>query len=294
VRAVAVSPEGQYVVAGRMNGGLVLYYLTGTVITPTNYLQTAYVYKDGVPYAGAEVTVSESSTYPYTWAVKNVVAVDNAGKITFYASEGYSYKFDIGTEYSGIFTTTAAHAPMVIQITTPPVSYSYKVSVSEGVTPGTIIFNFTSNKGAADSIVATVVNAGTGSVIVTETYLSTATVNDVIITGMPGINLRVDTTINFPGEYPIRQSQMVLNMTSGFPQISIPGLDVHQKNALFIILLMIIAGLFSYANAHRGAIIVVFFAAAMNLLGLITVPLYIIAFAGVLAILAAFVRGSRT
>jgi hypothetical protein len=71
-------------------------------------------------------------------------------------------------------------------------------------------------------------------------------------------------------------------------------LDTQIMTALFTILLMIFAGLASYANAPKVAVAVVVFAAILSLTNVIAVPITIIMVAGGVAMLSAIARSART
>jgi hypothetical protein len=71
-------------------------------------------------------------------------------------------------------------------------------------------------------------------------------------------------------------------------------LDTQIMTALFTILLMIFAGLASFANAPKVAVGVVVFAAILSLTNVIAVPITVVMVAGGVAMLSVIARSVRS
>jgi hypothetical protein len=270
--------------------------MTGTPSEET-YQQDAYVIKNGAPYTGVNVTVYESKVSPYTWSVKYLKLTDGRGMISFLASEGYYYRFrtiDTG-ELDTIRASSASHAAFYMSITTSLINYTYAVGVNASSNTSSVTITFSSPSGIANFVNVTVMNSTTGQIVATGSYSSTDVFTSTLNTGHSNWTYIVKTEVYYPGYDVIEKTDIVApeGVIFDIGSSLIPYLDMYQRNGLFLILLMVISGLFSWAQAHRGALIVVAVALMFRMTGLITVRYEIIMLAAGFAILASFIRGSR-
>ena len=293
INAVAVAWDGSSVTVGRF-GGTLEYYLTNVTIpvTPTpapNAEVTVYAFKDGANYQSQPVTIYSSASSPYSWVPLEVVYTDGLGKLTYTTAPGTYYKFVVnnvaGTEHGEgeqIWQSNAASTTVYIYVLSPATPYEWNAYYTKSTSNVTVVYT---DSIIATNVMVTIRDLKTNLDVMTRSFPSTSNFileyHDVsgigsyqvsIVINRQGISLRDQRMVSSPNTYGI-----------SFP------IDDYIKWAIATIILMVVAGLFSYSHSKRGALAVVIIAVIMMLIGMLPWSMTVVAsLAAIFAVMSLF------
>lgn len=295
--------RGSYFGIGRMDGSFTLIYPTtsggssggssvGGIYTPNEFYQEIFVFRNGKAIIGDVVTVSvNTSPTMDDYNEYFVGTTDSHGKIVYKATSGYYYKVNVNNgEKIETFAATSTRTYYIVNINSPVMSSRYSFRTEYNDTSKKILMSYIDNQGVASSITFRVVNVANNTEVYNTSGIGSSLTAEYYDPSSGTLSYRVYMEANRYDGSTVRDSRYV--QSSNTWKINLSGVDSIIRNAIFTVMIMVIAGLFSYTNNVRGAIIVVFIGAAFTLFGLVDVPWWIIAMAGTLAILGAFGKGS--
>jgi hypothetical protein len=286
ITSIAMSWDGQYVFVGRTNGLLEFYNTSvSTVITPTptggvgsSIDASVRVYKDSAPYTNQPVAVYSSTTTPYTWVPIGSGYTDGMGRFTYTTTIGTYYKFVVnGGEGEQIWQSNSASTIVqifIISVSTPYEWNAYYATPSNNVT---VVYSDTVTP---TSITVTILDLKTNLQVLTRTYLATPSFTMEYHDPLGNGSYQVNILINRMG-MTVRDQRTV---TSPNAYGTILPTDNYIVWAISTVVLMLIAGMFSYSNSKRGAFAVVVIAVIMMLFkllpwGMVTVAMLAALFA---------------
>ena len=290
INAVSVLWDGSGVVVGRF-GGTLEYYNTNVTIPVTttmapNNEASVYVFKDGAAYVNQLVTIYMSATTPSGWVPVGSMYTDSLGKISYSSTAGAYYKFVVnnvvGTtsgEGETIWQSNAASPTVYVYVISPSTPYEWNAYYNPTTNNVTVVYSDTI---VPESIVLTIKDLKTNINVITRTIVATPNFileyTDVSGTG----SYQVSVVINRMGSS-VRDQRMVTSpKTYG---ITFPN-DSNITFAASTLILMIIAGLFSYAHSKRGALAVVIVAVVMMVFRLLPWTTGMVAVVGIAAMFA--------
>lgn len=304
VNDVAMSWRGEYVVAGRADGTLVLYRTASAAenVTPeSNVTATSYyvpsfpleilVLRDGNPLPSQLITVYENTTLSRDDMVQIAsVTTDSTGKAVVTVISGNRYRIDlnggggINTKY---YDAAYAHPYVIFTLSTMkfPSAYDYDVRYNDDTS--IISMRYSDNYDPAQSVTFKVTRLDTG-VIVYENTTTSSTIVYKEFKDTHNTSYRVDMTVVRADGSVVKDTMYV--SPSNFFGVVLP-FDDRLRNAIFTILLMTSAGFFTYINSTRGAMVVILFAVFLALIGWISIPWYILGAAAAVIVLSALARG---
>jgi hypothetical protein len=270
--AVSTSWDGAVVVAGRFGGTLEYFDTNVTIpVTPTiGYADASvYVFKDGAEYEFQPVTIYSSTSDITNWTPVTVLTTDSSGKITYTTTVGTYYKFVVnnvvGTtegEASKIWQSNSASTTIYMYVLSPSTPYEWNAYYNPSNHNVTVVY---SDSVTPSSVTVTIKDLKTTLNVLTRTFTSTPSFtleyHDTLQNGTYQVNIVINR-LNMT----VRDQRIVTSPdTYG---ISLP-VDNYIIWAISTIILMIIAGLFGYANSRRGALAVVVIAFLFMWFGLL-------------------------
>lgn len=293
ILAVATTWTGDAVIVGRF-GGTLEYYTTNVTIpvTPTpapNVDATIYAFKDSAPYTNQPITIYSSPLEPTAWVPVGVLTTDTSGKIAYSATAGSYYKFVVnnvvGTE-SGegevIWQSSASTPTAYIYITSPSTPYEWNAYYVVATHNVTVVYTDTI---IPINITVSIKDLKTNLVVLSRSYTLdpdfTLEYHDVSGTGSYQVNI----IINRLG-MTVRDQRIVTSPdTYG---ITFP-VDKYIVWAISTLVLMLMAGMFSYSNSKRGALAVVAVAVMMMYFGMLPWSMVTVAsLAAMMAVMSLF------
>lgn len=292
ISSVAMSWDGQYVFVGRTNGLLEFFNTSvSTVITatPTSGVGSSVdasliVYKDSAPYINQPVTIYSSASYPYTWVPVATSATDGSGKMTYTTTVGTYYKFvvnNIGGTTSGegekIWQSNAASTTVQIYIVSASTPYEWNAYYTTSTNNVTVVYSDTVTP---TNVRVEILDLKTNLQVLSRTYTSTPSFTLEYHDQLGNGSYQVNILINRMG-MTVRDQRIV---TSPNTYGTILPADNYIVWAISTVVLMLIAGMFSYSNSKRGALAVVVIAVVMMIFkllpwGMVTVAMLAALFA---------------
>ena len=295
VTCVAMSWRGEMVVVGRSDGSVLMYPVGGgNEDDDDDQTQTfpaqVTVFQDGRLAVGKPVVIEKSETSnPYTWSAYATTQTDAQGKVVIpNAVNGAHYKLTVN-EKETVYTASSTSPQLTISVMTPIINCQWKFDAVYDDTAHIITGTYI-DKEPAQKITITIVDTNTKTVITQHTVYG----DDQLIVnaaGNPDHAYKVNLdAVRFTGNQ-IRTSKIV--HASSIYNIPLGDLDVHMKNAIFVLIIMAVGGLFSYAHSTKGGLLLAALAGGFALFGFTTISYAVIGIAGFVAIVSILIRGSR-
>lgn len=287
---VTVDSLGALVCSGHANGNLTCWATTPVPVTPAgSFYITVHVLKDAAPY----ITNCSLSNGEYTgdvWAFVRTDRTDTRGNFVFEAFPTKFYKVRCGTEgVESIIYATNTLTDYYISIKTPMVSST--VSFSAAYASNTNTIDMVYNDAALDtnSVTFRIIDVGNYTEVYNTTFYSNSVAQSwPVPSGYSDRTYKVDCQVN-RGAGTLHNMWMV--RPSGTMSTQLP-IDTNMSNAICVIFLMVLSGLFGRVHSARGAIIVVGFFAFFIYLGWMTVPWWAAAPIIVIAFLYGLVKAA--
>ena len=279
ITALRMSARGEYVLAGRTNS-LTLYQTNTPSITPTEFWFTLYAYKDSDSYRNAAVNVS--IYLGNQWNSFTQGLTDSAGKYVVQLTAGQTYKFDVGNGQKVVVVMASPSVQsQTVNIHTSPISeaISYEAKWNEEING--IDLKYNDNSGQTNSVTVKVQRTDTWETVYEQTFTDTQNIDEQL----PIVDDTTSYKVQFSANRVGGTSRNSFVLSSSRDIIPIP-LDQNIKNVLFSCFLIVLAGLFSYMSAIRGALVVAFSATLFVYLGWLTIPWHWLIIAIVIAIVA--------
>lgn len=283
ITALRMSARGEYILAGRTNS-LTLYQTNTPVVTQTDFWFTLYAYKDSDSYRNAAVNVSVYSGNQWNSFAQGLT--DTAGKYVVQLTAGQTYKFDVGNGQKVVVVMASPSVQsQTVNIHTSPISeaISYKAVWNEEING--IDLKYNDNSGQTNSVTVKVQRTDTWETVYEQTFTDTQNIDEQL----PIVDDTTSYKVEFSANRVSGTSRNSFVLSSSRDIIPIP-LDQNIKNVLFSCFLIVLAGLFSYMSAIRGALVVAFSATLFVYLGWLTIPWHWLIIAIVIAIVAGFTQ----
>lgn len=289
VTAIAMSWRGEIAVIGRADGSVVLY--TTTDAPPPDSQMTVYIIKDGKPYIGKPVSVSTADiSDPDEWTpLYSILRTDSDGKIVISTHTGHYYQININNGEKIVVIQASSATPIHSVVFRSPLIYEkYNYDVQYNASSQAIEMTYTDNEGPA-TVSWSIVRTDTYSKVFSHTTSGVTTATATYPISEPDISYKVNVKVQ-------RSSGSIQNTWFITPQnaspIALPFWDENIQNAVFIVFLMILGGIFYYSTGAKGALIVALLAALFRYFSWITVPWFWIIAAVVFAFLANIAEGA--
>lgn len=289
VTAIAMSWRGEIAVIGRADGSVVLY--TTTDAPPPDSQMTVYIIKDGQPYIGKPVSVSTADVSdPDKWTpLYSSLRTDSDGKIVISTHTGHYYQININNgEKIVVIQASSATAIYSVVFRSPLIYEKYNYDVQYNASSQAIEMAYTDNEGPA-TISWSIVRTDTYSEVFSHTTSGVTAATATYPISEPDVSYKVTVKVQ-------RSSGSIQNTWFITPQnaspIALPFWDENIQNAVFIIFLMILGGIFYYSTGAKGALIVALVAALFRYFDWITVPWFWVIAAVVFAFLANIAEGA--
>jgi hypothetical protein len=281
ITALRMSARGEYVLAGRTNS-LTLYQTNTPSITPTEFWFTLYAYKDSDSYRNAAVNVSVYSGNQWNSFAQGLT--DSAGKYVVQLTAGQTYKFDVGNgQKMLVYMATPSVTSQTISIYSSPVSSALTYDAVWDTDIGGISFDYKDSSGQTQSVNVKIQRTDTWETVYDQTFTGQQDIEE----NLPIIDDTTTYKVELSASRSTGVTRNIFFVSSSRDIVPIP-LDQNIKNVLFSGLLMVIAGLFSYLSAIRGAVVVGFAAMFFVYLGWLTIPWHWAIIAVVIAVVAGF------
>ena len=298
VSAIAMTWRGEYVVAGRIDGTITLYSTSAIDGTEEEEDDDTFdiigtCFKDGMRYSGQTVTIYQSETGgTYTWVLSSTVITDDLGAFTIEVTQGMSYKYVLNAGEAEIIAVADSSRPYItIMYSTMGLTYAYEYDAE--IIGSNIVVSYTDDA-VAKSVKIEIIDMYTKTIVYSHTFTDTDTVN---------INYAIDTDltrtykINFDivryNNVAVR-GQRIVSTDFEF-SISLPGVpDTFIINIIFLVFIMLFAGLFSYAHAEKGALALAGVTLILWYTQLITISFVVVAIAFVLALASVLTSGTSS
>jgi hypothetical protein len=283
ITALRMSARGEYVLAGRTNS-LTLYQTNTPEVVQTDFWFTLYAYKDSDSYRNAAVNVSVYNGNQWNFLTQGLT--DSVGKYVILLTAGQNYKFDVGNgEKIMIYQATPNVNSQTISIYSSPISSSVTYGATWDTQAGGIQFKYADSSGQTQNLNVKIMRTDTWETVYDETFTGTESINETLPI--------IDDTTSYKVEFSANRVSGVTrnNFFVSASQDIIPiPLDKNILNVLFSCLLILIAGLFSYMSAIRGAVVVAMCAIFFTYLGWLTIPWHWLIIAIVIAMVAGFTQ----
>jgi hypothetical protein len=257
ITTTAMSYRGEAAVAGRTDGTFEYYDIQSASISGISV--DGYFFKDGAAYKNQPVEIFISSSVPFNWSSQVTGVTDSTGKFSTTCEAGKYYNFTVnGGEGHTIYLASTGVTSVYVSVLTSQQPYSFDAQYNAA--NGGITSVYTTST-PTDTIQITVTDTNNGTTLAT----SSGTGNYVYTYPDPaGIaSVQVTAWISRPGSAPFREIRTVVSPNRF--NVVVPG-DNTVKYALSTIGLMVMAGLFGYINARRGALLLVAVAGMLVLL----------------------------
>ena len=290
VTALAMSWRGEIAVIGRADGSVVLYRITDAPLPDSQ--MTVYIIKDGQPYIGKPVSVSTADiSDPDKWTpLYNNLRTDSDGKIVISTHTGHYYQININNgEKIVVIQASSATAIYSVVFRSPLIYEKYNYDVQYNASSQAIEMAYTDNEGPA-TVSWSIVRTDTYSEVYSHTTSGATTATATYPISEPDISYKVNVKIQRSSGGSI-QNMWFITPQNASP-IALPFWDENIQNAVFIIFLMILGGIFYYSTGAKGALIVALVAALFRYFDWITVPWFWIIAAAVFAFLANIAEGA--
>lgn len=290
VTAIAMSWRGEIAVIGRADGSVVLYTTTDAPLPDSQ--MTVYIIKDGKPYIGKPVSVSTADiSDPDEWTpLYNNLRTDSDGKIVISTHTGHYYQININNgEKIVVIQASSATAIHSVVFRSPLIYEKYSYDVQYNASSQAIEMTYTDNEGPA-TVSWSIVRTDTYSEVFSHTTSGVTTATATYPISEPDISYKVNVKVQRSSGGSI-QNMWFITPQNASP-IALPFWDENIQNAVFIIFLMILGGIFYYSTGAKGALIVALVAALFRYFDWITVPWFWIIAAVVFAFLANIAEGA--
>ena len=285
ITALKMAASGSYILAGRTDG-LTFYQQTSPSPEPSSntFWFTLYAYKDSDSYRNAGINVSVYNNNLWSPFAQGVT--DSVGKYVIQLTAGQSYKFDIGNgEKILIYQASPSIISQTVSIYTTPISSALKYGAEWNSETNSIDFDYSDSAAQTQSVTVRIQRTDNWDTVYENTFSNQQNIEETLPI--------LDDTVTYKVEFSARRVQGVSRNTffvsSGNDIIPIP-LDQNLKNVIFSCFLILLAGLFSYFSAIRGAIVVALAAVFFVYLGWLTIPWQWLIVAIVIALLAGFTQ----
>ena len=252
---------------------------------------TVYTIKDGKPYIGKTVSVSTADiSDPDEWTpLYSILRTDSDGKIVISTHTDHYYQININNGEKIVVIQASSATPIHSVVFRSPLIYEkYSYDVQYNASSQAIEMTYTDNEGPA-TVTWSIVRTDTYSEVYSHTTSGVTTATATYPISEPDISYKVNVKVQ-------RSSGSIQNMWFITPQnaspIALPFWDENIQNAVFIIFLMILGGVFYYSTGAKGALIVALLAALFRYFSWITVPWFWIIAAVVFAFLANIAEGA--
>jgi hypothetical protein len=290
VTAIAMSWRGEIAVIGRADGSVILY--TTTDAPPPDSQMTVYAIKDGKPYIGKPVSVSTADVSdPDEWTpLYSILRTDSDGKIVISTHTGHYYQININNGEKIVVIQASSATPIHSVVFRSPLIYEkYSYDVQYNASSQAIEMTYTDNEGPA-TVTWSIVRTDTYSEVYSHTTSGVTTATATYPISEPDISYKVNVKVQRSSGGSI-QNMWFITPQNASP-IALPFWDENIQNAVFIIFLMILGGVFYYSTGAKGALIVALLAALFRYFSWITVPWFWIIAAVVFAFLANIAEGA--
>jgi len=290
VTAVAMSWRGEIAIIGRADGSVVLYRITDA--PPPDSQMTVYIIKDGQPYIGKPVSVSTADiSDPDKWTPLHTnLRTDSDGKIVISTHTGHYYQININNgEKIVVIQASSATAIYSVVFRSPLIYEKYNYDVQYNATSGAIEMSYVDNEDAAD-VTWTIVRTDTYAEVFSQTISDSTTAETSWDVSESDITYKVNAQVSRDAGGSVRNTWFITPQNAS--PIALPFWDENIQNAVFIIFLMILGGIFYYSTGAKGALIVALVAALFRYFSWITVPWFWIIAAAVFAFLANIAEGA--
>jgi hypothetical protein len=290
VTALAMSWRGEIAVIGRADGSVVLY--TTTDAPPPDSQTTVYIIKDGKPYIGKPVSVSTADiSDPDEWTpLYTNLRTDSEGKIVISTHTGHYYQININNGEKIVVIQASSATPIHSVVFRSPLIYEkYNYDVRYNASSQAIEMAYTDNEGPA-TVTWSIVRTDTYSEVYSHTTSGATTATATYPISEPDISYKVNVKVQRSSGGSV-QNMWFINPQNASP-IALPFWDENIQNAVFIVFLMILGGIFYYTTGAKGALIVALVAALFRYFSWITVPWFWIIAAAVFAFLANIAEGA--
>lgn len=290
VTAIAMSWRGEIAVIGRADGSVVLY--TTTDAPPPDSQMTVYAIKDGQPYIGKPVSVSTADVSdPDKWTpLYNSLHTDSDGKIVISTHTGHYYQININNGEKIVVIQASSATPIHSVVFRSPLIYEkYNYDVQYNASSQAIEMAYTDNEGPA-TVSWSIVRTDIYSEVYSHTISGATTATATYPISEPGISYKVNVKVQRSSGGNI-QNMWFITPQNASP-LALPFWDENIQNAVFIVFLMILGGVFYYSTGAKGALIVALVAALFRYFSWITVPWFWVIAAVVFAFLANIAEGA--
>lgn len=290
VTAIAMSWRGEIAVIGRADGSVILY--TTTDAPPPDSQMTVYIIKDGQPYIGKPVSVSTADVSdPDKWTpLYNSLRTDSDGKIVISTHTGHYYQININNGEKIVVIQASSATPIHSVVFRSPLIYEkYNYDAQYNASSQAIEMAYTDNEGPA-TVSWSIVRTDTYSEVYSHTISGATTATATYPVSEPDISYKVNVKVQRSSGGSI-QNMWFITPQNASP-LALPFWDENIQNAVFIIFLMILGGVFYYSTGAKGALIVALVAALFRYFSWITVPWFWVIAAVVFAFLANIAEGA--
>ena len=172
-----------------------------------------------------------------------------------------------------------------VSIYTSPISTAIEYNAAWDSSTNSIQFNYTDTKAQTNSVNVKILRTDTWETVYDQTFNNQQSIEETLPI--------IDDTTSYKVEFSVNRvsgrTRNTFIVSSSRDIVPIP-LDPNIKNVLFCGLLFVIAGLFSYLSAIRGAVVVSLTAGFFIYLGWLTIPWEWFVVTVVIAMVAGFTQ----
>ncbi|MFA5408296.1 MAG: hypothetical protein WC343_05940 [Bacilli bacterium] len=289
VTALAMSWRGEIVLIGRSNGRLVAFQPAVEEEYPGTIRLT--VYKDALPYAGAQIAIEHGGT-DQAWDEPTTTETDDYGVAPIPVQWGEYVRVTVGDgELQRVILPASSQTDHILRIKGPD-PLRTGAQYSSGYDPATqrIYLHYDDTREKTHRVVYTITRSADNTVVFVREY-ATLPVDDYyqIPAGWTNSSYRIQLTASGSPSYTNTWSQWV--GADGVASLHV-DLDSYAKMGISFFLILFVAGLFSYISGPQGAIVVTLFAGALVLWGWLPLPPVVVALCVVWAFLGLLGRTS--
>jgi len=290
VTALTMSWRGEIVLIGRSNGRLVAFQ---PGVEEDEYPGTIRltVYKDALPYAGAQIALEHGGT-DQTWDAPTIIQTDDYGTASIPVQWGEYVRVTVGDgELQRVILPASSQTDYILRIKGPD-PLRTGAQYSSGYDPATqrIYLHYDDTRERTHLVVYTITRSTDNTVVFQKEY-TTLPVDDYyqIPAGWTNSSYRVQLTASGSPSFTNTWSQWV--GADGVAKLP-ADLDSYAKMGIAFFLILFVAGLFSYISGPQGAVVVTLFAGALVLWGWLPLSPTIVALCIVWAFLGLLGRTS--